>query len=117
MVLEDLEILSKKEYAEKETLIATVVRFVHNFKEEISPDVYNRWDKFQKTLTGSNYHDLLVKYIAMDLIIDKLDEAGNIVDKVEKKIQELADYGLSNQAELKAELWWIRLFRVENGSK
>ncbi len=127
MVLEDLEILSKKDLAEgeKEALIATVVRFVHNLREEIPPNVYERWDVFQKRLTGSNFHDMLVRYIAMDLIIDRLDESGNIVEKIENKIQELADYGLSNLAELKAELRWLmsndfyraRSFFAELGKK
>ncbi|KAF0108436.1 MAG: hypothetical protein FD146_1010 [Anaerolineaceae bacterium] len=107
MILGDLEVLSKKEYAEKEPLIATVVRFVHDSRKEIPPVVYDRWDKFQKELTGSNYHDLLVRYIAMNLIDDEFGEAGEIVDRVEKKILELVDYGLSNQAELKAELRWL----------
>ncbi len=107
MILGDLEELSKKEYAKKEPLIATVVRFVHNFRKEIPPELLDRWDKFHKQLTGSNYHDLLVRYIAMNLIDDEFDEAGNIVDKIEKKILELVDYGLSNRAELKAELRWL----------
>lgn len=127
MVLDDLEILSKKDLAEgeKEALIATVVRFVHNLREEIPPNVYERWDVFQKKITGSNFHDLLVRYIAMDLIIDRFDESGNIVEKIEKKIQELANYGLSNLVELKAELRWLmsndfyraRSFAAELGKK
>ena len=110
MILGDLEILSEKDLTdfEKESLIATVVRFTHDFKKEIpSDDIQERWDQFQKKLTGSNYHDLLVRYIAMDLIIDRLDESDNIADQIESKIEELVDYGLSNQSELRTELPWL----------
>lgn len=111
MILKDLEILSKRDLAEtdKELLIATVVRFVHDFGNEIPPDALSRWQRFQRELTGSNYHDLLVRYIAMDLIDDRFDDAGNIVDKAEKKIRELVDYGLSHRAELKAEIPWLMM--------
>jgi len=110
MILGDLEILSEKDLTdfEKESLIATVVRFTHDFKNEIpSDDIQERWDQFQKKLTGSNYHDLLVRYIAMNLIIDRLDESDNISDQIESKIEELVDYGLSNQSELRTELPWL----------
>ncbi len=125
MSIVDLQLLSKKEYVEKERLIATVVRFVHDFREEIPANGYDKWERFQKELTGSNYHDLLVRYIAMNLIDDKFDEAGNIINKVDERIQELADYGLSNQAELKTELRWsmsndfyrARGFAAELGKK
>lgn len=109
MVLKDLERLYENGISdnEKELLIATILRFTHYHGKEIPNDNLEQWNRFQKKLTGSNYHDSLVRYIAMDLIIDINDDSGNITDKIDEKIQELADYGLSNKNELLAELPWL----------
>ncbi len=117
MILDDLEVISEKYLSEveKELLIAMVLNFIHYHKREIPSEVKDRWDKLQKKLTGGNYHELLVRHIAMNLIIDRFDESNGIIDKIENKIKELANYGINHYLELKKELQWLMINDFNGG--
>jgi hypothetical protein len=115
MVLNTLSELSKKPYANKKEILSTVVHILHYDGKGLDEDRRKRLEGFRDDLIGSGFAALLRRYVGMDLLEDKFDEEGKHVDKVQPKIEELAEQAIKDNSLLGSELPWLISAEAQNG--
>ena len=76
---------------------------MHYDGKAMPTDVQDRWRALRDSLLGTGFHALMERYVAMDLLEDRLDDDGNHVDKAGPKTQELAAQVLQEPSLLDAE--------------
>src|SRR5262249_37448790 len=72
------------------------------------------WEALNKTLVTDDFHSMMQRYVAMDLLEDKFDE-GQHIDKAQPKVEALADDAIANPELLKPELTWLVTDDAKNG--
>jgi hypothetical protein len=115
MVVETLTALARKPYADKKEIVATIERVLHYEAKALPTETRERWRDLRESLLGAGFHALMERYVAMDLLEDKFDDAGKHTDKAGPKIDELAGQVLSDPALLDSELPWLVTGTAKNG--
>ncbi|MGA2315056.1 MAG: hypothetical protein ABSG71_01580 [Thermodesulfobacteriota bacterium] len=115
MVISTLSELSEKPYANKKEILSTVVHILHYNGKGLDEDIRKRLEGFRDELIGSGFAALLRRYVGMDLLEDQFDEEGKQVDKVQPKIEELAEQAIKDNSLLESELPWLITAEAQNG--
>jgi len=114
-VIDTVEELTKKPYADRKKIISTVVQILHYDGSGLPPQTSQRWEQFKDGLTGINFSSLMRRYVGMDLLEDNFDEKGNHVDQTQPRIEELARQAVESHDLLQPELDWLVTTEAENG--
>ncbi|MGR3318661.1 MAG: hypothetical protein ACUZ8O_09290 [Candidatus Anammoxibacter sp.] len=115
MVIDTLCELAKKNYVNKEEILAKVIRILHYDGKLLSSETRHRWEVLKDNLTGSGFVSLLKRYVGMDLLEDKFNEKGNRRDQTHPCIGKLAQQSVENKNLLQPELEWIVTSEAKNG--
>jgi hypothetical protein len=115
MVLNTWGELLKKSYAEKKEILSTVVQILHYDGKGFDEGRRKGLEAFRDELIGSGFSALLRRYAGMDLLEDQFDEEGKHIDKVQPKIEELAEQTIKDNSLLKSELPWLVTAEAQNG--
>ena len=115
MVISTLTELSQEPYADKKEILSTVLHILHYDGKGLDEGIRKRLEKFRDDLTGRGFAALLRRYVGMDLLEDQFDEEGKQVDKVQPKIEELAEQAIKDTPLLDKELPWLVTAEAQNG--
>jgi len=115
MVMDTLEKISKNFDVAKKKLVREVIDILCYDSKEISANSRKRLEQFKSNLIGSDFSSLMKRYVGMQLMEDRFDEEGNIVDRVTPKIEELAQKIIENNELIILELEWLTTEKAENG--
>jgi hypothetical protein len=115
MLISTLRELSEKPYPDKKEVLSTVVHILHYDGKGLEENTRKRLETFRDELTGSGFAALMRRYVGMDLLEDQFDEEGKEVDKVQPKIEELAEQAVKDIALLEQELPWLVTPEAQNG--
>jgi hypothetical protein len=117
MVIDTLKELIAKGYADETQVLAEVLEILHYDPKRIDPETTLQWEIFRDELSGTDFHALMRRYVKMDVLTDKFDEEGNIVDIVSPQIKKLAQQAINDKKLLFAELPWLVTTQAQNGFK
>lgn len=115
MVVSTMNELRKKAYVDKKKVLAKVVELLHYDGKELPPTIRQRWEQLKDELTGQDFSSLMKRYVGMDLLEDKFDEQGRLVDQTQPRIEELARRVIKNKDLLRLELDWLVTTEAQNG--
>jgi hypothetical protein len=114
MVTETLTEFLAKPYVDKRKVIAVVEAVLHYDVKGYEPSVREAWEALHRSLVTDDFHSMMQRYVAMDLLEDKFDE-GEHTDKAQPKIEALADDAIATPELLKPELTWLVTDDAKNG--
>jgi hypothetical protein len=115
MVVDTLGELAAKPYADKRKVIEAVERILRYQGKELPREMRDRWVQLKRRLVGNDFHSLTQRYVAMDLLEDQVDEAGEVVDQATPRIERLAKQAIERPELLEAELPWLVTGEAKNG--
>ncbi len=115
MVLETLNALCHKPYVAKKEILGTVIEILHYEKKDLPKEALTKLMQLRDELTGTTFASLLNRYVGMDLLADKFDDAGKHVDQTEQKIADLANEAVKQPRVLIPELKWLVTEEAQNG--
>jgi hypothetical protein len=115
MVLDTMSTLLEKDSVDKKELLTQVLQILHYEGEALTTQTRQRWEQIRDQLTGTDFSSRLRRYVGMNLLVDKVDQDGNIVDDTQSRIDQLAHQALENTEELEAELEWLVTEEAQNG--
>ncbi|MBE0446801.1 MAG: hypothetical protein IBX64_01630 [Actinobacteria bacterium] len=107
MVLESLNELPKKEYVDRKKIIARVIEVIRFDGKELPEETLKGLKDLRDNLVGNDFSSLLMRYVGMNLLEDSVDEEGDPIDTLHKKIEELANQAIGDKSLLKPELGWL----------
>ncbi len=115
MIIETVEELIRKPYANKNEILAQIIRILRYMKKEMHKDIRQRWIQIKDKLEGVDFASLMNRYVGMVIMEDKYDEQGNRSDITQKRIEELAQKTIKNKELLNPELSWLVTKEAKNG--
>ena len=115
MVLNTLQMLSDKIYVDNRLLIKTVVEFLRRNDKNLPADIKQRWEHLRDELVGSDFPSMMQRYVAMNLLVDAVDENENYLEEGHPQIHILAQQAVENPSLLESELPWLVTTEAYNG--
>ena len=115
MVLDTLQMLSDKIYVDNRWLIKTVVEFLRRNGEDLPDDIRHRWEHLRDELVGSDFPSMMQRYVAMNLLVDAVDENENYFEEGHPQIHALAEQVIDDPSLLQSELPWLVTNEASNG--
>ena len=115
MVVDTIQMLSKKVYVDNRFLIKTVVEFLHRNGKDLSDDIKQRWDHLKDELVGSDFPSMMRRYVGMNLLVDAVDENEKYFEEGHPQIQALAEQVIADPSVLRSELSWLVTNEAYNG--
>jgi hypothetical protein len=115
LVVTTIEELAQKPYVTTEQIQPIVARFLMRKSDDIPPEVRKRWEKLKSDLEPRDFHSMMTRYVALNLLEDKFDQNENYVDQALPKIQQLAEQAISSPELLKPELKWLLTGEAQRG--
>jgi hypothetical protein len=107
MVCQTLRELADEPYVDKQRVLSTVISIRKRYVKDMPSENREAWERLENDLTGQDFTALIHRYVGMDLLVDKFDEQGNRVGRVQPQIGLLADQALLHPELLEAELPWL----------
>ena len=115
MVIDTLQMLSDKIYVDNRLLIKIVVEFLHGNGKDLPDDIRHRWERLRDQLVGSDFHSMMQRYVAMNLLVDAVDENENYLEEGHPQIHILAQQAVEEPHLLQSELQWLVTTEAHNG--
>lgn len=115
MVIDTVGELSQRPYVDKKRVLEVVIRILHYDGERLPEETRESWEELKSRLTGTDFASLMERYVAMDILEDKFDEKGNLIDQAQPWIKDLAQQAVENQDLLRPELNWLVTTEARNG--
>lgn len=115
MIIETVEELIPKPYANKKEILAQIIRILRYMKKEMHKDIRQRWIQIKDKLVGADFASLMNRYVGMVMMEDEIDEQGKKSDITQKRIKELAHKTIKNKKLLNPELPWLVTKEARNG--
>ena len=115
MVVDTIQMFSKKTYFDNRLLIKTVVEFLHHNGKELPDDIRQRWENLKDELIGSDFHSLMRRYVGTNLLVDAFDESENYLEQGHPQIHTLAQQAVEVPHLLQSELPWLVTTEAYNG--
>ena len=100
---------------DRRKIIATVEAVLKYEKESLSPDVVSRLASLRDEMVGTSFHSRLRRYAGMDLLEDRFDQEGHLVDRTKNHLRKLAEEVLAAPELLRSELGWLVTDEAKNG--
>jgi hypothetical protein len=117
MVLETVRKLARQNQDQRKHVLATVSEILHFDKDELDPSAVHGLEELTAELTGTSYHDMLIRYVGMSLLEDQVDWDGNGKNEVGRIIKELAVQSVKDIDNLKRELPWLVTSEAQKGMR
>ena len=115
MVTDTLAELLTKSYVDKRQIIEVVESVLHYDAKGYEPPVRDAWRRLHERLVPNDFHSLMLRYVGMDLLEDKVDQDGNHEDKAQPRVELLAQAAVERPELLKSELPWLITDEAKNG--
>ncbi len=115
MVVDTVNMLGKKMYANEKQVIETVNSILHYDGEELPVETRQHWEQLMDELVSDDFPSMMQRYVGMNLIEDQFDEDGNHVDQVQPQIEQLAQQAVENPTLLQSELSWLVTTEAKKG--
>jgi hypothetical protein len=115
LVITTIEELAEKPYVAKQEIQRVVARFLTRKSEDMLPEVRERWEHLKASLEPSDFHAMMARYVALDLLEDKFDQNENYIDQAAPKIAQLAQEAISSPELLNSELEWLVTVEAQRG--
>ena len=115
MVIDTLSELAKKSYVGSKRVLSEVIQILHYDGKRLPLQICQRLKQLKEDLTGNDFSSLMKRYVGMDLLEDKFDEKGNIIDQTQLQIEELVKQAVENHDLLRSELNWLVTTEAQNG--
>jgi len=80
MVIDTVSKLSQKPYVDKKRVIEIVIQILHYDGKRLPEETRKSWEGLRDRLSGTDFSSLMERYVGMDILEDKLDEEGNVVE-------------------------------------
>ena len=100
MVVDSLDALGRENFVDKREVLQTVIQILHYDSKNMPAEIKARWEQLKDTLTGTGFSASLKRFVSMDLIEDRVNAEGNIVETQEHQFDSLSQQALANQKEL-----------------
>jgi hypothetical protein len=104
-----------KPYVDRRKVIEVVETVLHYDAKGYEPPVREAWERLHKSLVTDDFHSMMQRYVAMDLLEDKFDDEGQHTDKAQPRIEALAEEAIASPDLLKPELTWLTTDDAKNG--
>lgn len=115
MVSETLRKLAGENEEQRKRVLTAVIEVLFYDKNELGPDTVREFEQLRAELTGTSYHDMLVRYVGMSLLEDQFDRDGQEKNEVGRIFKELAEQSVQDTDKLKKELPWLVTNEAQNG--
>ena len=115
VVVDTIQMLSKKAFVDNRLLIKTVVEFLYYRSDDLPDDIKRRWEQLRDELIGSDFHSLMRRYVGMNLLVDVVDENEDYLEQGHPQIHTLAQQAIENPLLLQSELQWLVTTDAYNG--
>lgn len=115
LVVSTIEALSQKPYVDQRDIIETVVQLLHYDGDALADEARRSWEELRDRLTGADFHSMLVRYVGMDLIEDKVNRDGKLANVTQPHFESLAQEALSQPERLRPELNWLVTEKAKQG--
>ena len=117
MIIETIRELAGDSKVDHRELIDLTASIFHYDVARLESETRRKWEQLEEDLSGDDFSSQMVRYVAMDLLVDYFDEEGNHVDQVQPQIKKLASMALEAPALLNAEMHWLVTKRAKSGYK
>lgn len=116
LVLRTIESMSNLTWLDRRRLVETVSEILHYEGITMHEDVRKRWASLGDGLTGTDFTNLLKRYVGMDLLEDYFPDGRRYDEKaVQLKIRELAKIAIENPMRLQQEYSWLMTNDAKRG--
>lgn len=115
IVIGTLKTLLIKNLIEEAQVLTVALDILHFDTKKMLPDVTKQWENFRDELCKNDFSSLIIRYVKMDLITDKIDKDGNRLDIVTQEIKHLAQLAVDDKNLLVPELQWLVTTDARNG--
>ncbi|TLY20096.1 MAG: hypothetical protein E6K66_10355, partial [Nitrospirae bacterium] len=115
IVIDSLDLLLVKGYADKKAVLKTLIEVLHYDGKQLLPDIRGKLEEFKQRLEGNDFTSQLRRYVGMDMLEDDHDEEGSQAGTGERRINELAQKAAQNKELLTPELEWLVTSEAEKG--
>ena len=115
MVIHGIRNLIAKPYVDKKKILTKVIQVLHYEGKKLPEEIRKEWEQLRDTLTGDDFSSLMKRYVGMDLLQDRFDEQSNRIDKVQPRVEALAQQSTDNPDLLIDELGWLVTNEAQNG--
>jgi|Deesub1362A_J573_1020465.scaffolds.fasta_scaffold03337_4 hypothetical protein len=116
MVRNTIKKLASLSWVDKEKLIEVVSSIVHYDSDKMDKSSRNEWVELKEELTGSEFSDLLKRFVGMDLLEDYFQEGDKYDTKwIESNIKKLAERVINNPDMLDPEYSWLLTNKAKRG--
>jgi len=115
MVIDTVSELSQKTYVDKKRILEIIAQILYYDGERLPEEMREGWKELQSRLTGTDFASLMQRYVGMDILEDRFDEAGNQIDQAQPWIEDLAQRTVDNRDLLRPELNWLVTTGAKNG--
>ncbi len=115
IVIDSLDLLLLKGYADKKAVLKTLIEVLHYDGKQLLPDIRCKLEEFKQRLEGNDFTSQLKRYVGMDMLEDDHDEEGPQAGTGKRRINELAQKAAQNRELLTQELEWLVTSEAEKG--
>ncbi len=115
MVTDTLGELATRPFVDKRKVIEVVERVLHYDAKGYEQERREPWEQLRTALVTDDFHSVALRYVGMDIIEDKFDDANNHTDKAKPRIEVLAQQVIDSPDLLKPELEWLTTEEAKNG--
>lgn len=117
IVLESIENLTGKPYADKNRIFRDVSRILHYHKAELQPKVRERLERIKEKLIGDDFSSMVRLYVRQRTFDEAIVEQDDRKTPQPTKLDELAQQAIENRQLLENELPWLVTKEAENSYK
>ena len=115
MVVNTLRTFAEQALVDEKQLIKTVSEFLHYEGKDLPDDIRHCWEHLRDEWVGSDFHSMMQRYVGMSLLVDRVGENSNRVDRAQPHIEKLAQQAVDMPILLQPELPWLVTTEAEEG--
>ena len=115
MIVETLKELVQRPYVDERQIINVVEQALRYDTTNSAPSALAAWRDLRERLITSDYRSLMLRYVGMDLLGDRVDRGADPNNKADRTIESLATQSLDRPELLRKELSWLVTDDANNG--
>ena len=116
MIVDTVVTIVKEKYVNEKHVIETVKHILHYDGDDIPTETRELWEQLMDKLVTPDFHSMMKRYVSMELLEDlQFDDDQDYVDHAQLKIEELAQFTVSNPSFLQRELDWLATTEAKKG--
>lgn len=115
IVIDTLRDIATTNLVRKKEVLSEVVEILHYDSDDLPAATVEKLQELSQELTGNNFSSLMRRYVGMELLEDRYDKKGKLVDSVKTTLETLASQAIEDTEKLTRELPWLVTAEAENG--